>query len=55
MCVWRVGRAGARARVRRQGVQRVCMCVYGVPLVPRVVCTPPTTCVSVCDYVYMWL
>ncbi len=55
MCVWRVGRADARLRVRRQGVQRVYMCVYGVPLVPRVVCTPPTTCVTVCDCGYMWL
>ncbi len=55
ICVWRVGRACARLGVRRQGVQRVCMCVYCVPLVPRVVCTPPTICVTFCDSVYMWL
>ncbi len=55
MCVWRVGWWCACMRVRRQGVQRMCMCVYGVPLVPRVVCTPFTTCVTVCDCVCMWL
>jgi hypothetical protein len=55
MCVWRVGQAGAHLRVWRHVVERVYLCVYGVPLVPRVVYTPPFTCVTVWDCVCMCL
>jgi hypothetical protein len=54
MCVWRVGQAGAQMRVLSV-VKRVYLCVYGMPLVPRVVYTLPYTCMYVVDCVCIWL
>jgi hypothetical protein len=53
MCVWRVGQAGAHLRVWRHVVQRVYLCVYGVPLVACRAHTPihMSDCVGRCVYV----
>jgi hypothetical protein len=55
MCVWRAGQAGGHLRVRRHDVKRVYLCVYGMPLVLRVVYMPTYKCVYVCDCVCMWI